>query len=85
MWRSSEFCFIDYWPDTDEELIEWKTKFQERIALLSKKITKLEREEEDTTTKALSLKERIDEYIWEISKLQKEADVHLTLITILLQ
>lgn len=65
--------------DTDEELMEWKTKFQERIALLSNKITKLEREEEDTHTKASSLKERIDEYIWEISKLQKEAEDHVSL------
>uniref|UniRef100_A0A7N1A2Q4 DNA repair protein RAD50 n=1 Tax=Kalanchoe fedtschenkoi TaxID=63787 RepID=A0A7N1A2Q4_KALFE len=65
--------------DTDEELKEWKMKFQEKIALLVNKITKLEREDEDTNTKASSLKERIDEYIWEISKLQKEAEDHISL------
>ncbi|CAM8905564.1 unnamed protein product [Rhodiola kirilowii] len=65
--------------DTDEELMEWNTKFQERIALLVNKITKLEREEEDTNTKASSLKEWIDEYIWKISKLQTEAEDHISL------
>lgn len=63
------------WSDTDEELNEWKTKFEERIALLETKICKLEREMNDTETKASFLKQTINEYIWEISKLQTEAEV----------
>lgn len=61
--------------DTDEELKEWKNKFEERIALLESKISKLEREMNDTETKSSFLKQTINEYIWEISKLQTEAEV----------
>lgn len=64
-----------FFPDTDEELKEWKTKFEERIALLESKISKLEREMNDTETKSSFLKKTINEYIWEISKLQTEAEV----------
>lgn len=63
------------WSDTDEELNEWKTKFEERIALLESKISKLEREMNDTETKGSFLKQTINDYIWEISKLQNEAEV----------
>lgn len=63
------------WSDTDEELNEWKTKFEERIALLESKISKLEREMDDTETKGSFLKQTINDYIWEISKLQTEAEV----------
>lgn len=63
------------WSDTDEELNEWKTKFEERIALLESKTSKLEREMDDTETKGSFLKQTINDYIWEISKLQTEAEV----------
>lgn len=65
--------------DTDEELNEWKTKFEERIALLESKTSKLEREMDDTETKGSFLKQTINDYIWEISKLQTEAEVHSSL------
>lgn len=65
--------------DTDEELIEWKTKFDQRIALLESKIGKLEREMNDTETKSSFLKKTINESIWEISKLQTEAEAHNSL------
>lgn len=63
------------WTDTDEELKEWKTKFEERIALLESKISKLEREMNDSETKSSFLKQTISESIWEISRLQTEAEV----------
>lgn len=62
--------------DTDEELKEWKTKFEERIALLESKISKLEREMNDSETKSSFLKQTISEHIWEISRLQTEAEVN---------
>ncbi|KAL5542789.1 hypothetical protein UlMin_010499 [Ulmus minor] len=65
--------------DTDEELKEWKTKFEERIALLESKISKLEREMNDTETKSSFLKQTINDYIWDISKLQNEAEAHMSL------
>ncbi|XP_054820510.1 DNA repair protein RAD50 isoform X2 [Prosopis cineraria] len=65
--------------DTDEELMEWKTKFEERIAILETKIGKLEREMNDIDTKSSFLKKTIDDSIWEISKLQTEADAHTSL------
>lgn len=79
-----EFCslfsywssFLLCWTDTDEELKEWKTKFEERIALLESKISKLEREMNDSETKSSFLKKTINEHIWEISKLQMEAEVN---------
>ncbi|XP_038720675.1 DNA repair protein RAD50 [Tripterygium wilfordii] len=65
--------------DTDEELKEWKTKFEERIAILETRISKLEREVNDTETKSSFLKQSINEYIWEIGKLQTEAEAHMSL------
>lgn len=64
-----------HFVDTDEELKEWKTKFEERIAILESKVSKLEREMNDLETKSSFLKQAINEYIWEISKLQTEAEV----------
>lgn len=61
--------------DTEEELIEWKTKFDQRIALLDVKISKLEREMNDIETKSSFLKQTMNDYIWEISRLQTEAEV----------
>ncbi|KAI3850605.1 hypothetical protein MKX03_011424 [Papaver bracteatum] len=60
--------------DTDEELLEWQTKFGERIALLDDKIQKLAREMTDTETKRGYLSEAIKESTLEIGKLQHEAD-----------
>ncbi|PHU18373.1 DNA repair protein RAD50 [Capsicum chinense] len=65
--------------DTDEELREWKTKFDERIALLESKISKLEREMNDTEAKSSFLKESVTNYIVEISKLQADAEAHAEL------
>ena len=72
------FCLILLkWTDTDEELKEWKSKFDEKIAQLESKISKLEREMNDTDTKSSFLKETISGYIWEMSRLQNEAEVNL--------
>ncbi|XP_027116885.1 DNA repair protein RAD50 isoform X1 [Coffea arabica] len=65
--------------DTDEELMEWKSKFEERIAILETKISKLNREMNDTETKISYLKETMDDYVRETSKLQTEAEVHQNL------
>ncbi|XP_048130472.1 DNA repair protein RAD50 isoform X2 [Rhodamnia argentea] len=65
--------------DSDEELMEWKTKFDQKIALLESKIGKLEREMNDTETKSSFLKKSINECIWEISRLQTEAEAHNSL------
>ncbi|KAL2332609.1 hypothetical protein Fmac_013822 [Flemingia macrophylla] len=65
--------------DTDEELMEWKTKFEERIALLEAKVQRLEREWTDTDYKSSILQETIRDSIHEISKLQNEAEAHLSL------
>lgn len=62
-------------PDTDEELIEWQTKFQERIALLQSKISKLERDAQDATTMSTFHSKDINDYIREAGKLQAEAEV----------
>ncbi|KAE9604828.1 putative DNA repair protein Rad50 [Lupinus albus] len=65
--------------DTDEELMEWKTKFGERVAILNTKISKLEREVKDTDTRSEFLNETIKDSIKEISKLQTEAEAHMSL------
>lgn len=65
--------------DTDEELKEWKSKFEERIAILESKISKLNREMSDTETKISYLKETMDDYVRETSKLQTEAEAHQNL------
>ncbi|KAF3321332.1 DNA repair protein RAD50 [Carex littledalei] len=62
---------------TDEELKEWQTEFDERIALLEMKINKLEREMRDEETKSLSLSQSINDFTREIGKLQAEADAHM--------
>lgn len=63
--------------DTIEELKEWKSKFEERIALLETKIRKMEREMDDTVTTMSSLHNAKTNYMLEISKLQTEAEVNL--------
>lgn len=64
--------------DTDEELKEWQTKFQEKIALLETKIAKLEREMNDEYAKSSLLSETINDSTREIGKLQAEADAHMS-------
>lgn len=75
----STFCWINNCLpvrlDTDEELREWQTKFEERIALLETKINKLEREMKDEETKSSLLSQTINDSMREIGKLQAEADV----------
>lgn len=56
--------------------MEWKTKFEERIAILETKISRLERDMTDTDVKSSSLNETIKKSIEEISKLQTEAEVN---------
>lgn len=74
--KGSIYFFIYlFFPDTDEELKEWQAKFEERIALLRSKISKLEREMNDMETMSSSLMQTINESIREIGKLQAEADV----------
>ncbi|CAF2122465.1 unnamed protein product [Brassica napus] len=65
--------------DTMEELKEWKSKFEERIALLETKIRKMERELDDTATTISSLHNAKTNFMLEISKLQTEAEAHMLL------
>ncbi|KAG2332824.1 hypothetical protein Bca52824_004004 [Brassica carinata] len=65
--------------DTIEELKEWKSKFEERIAVLETKIRKMEREMDDTQTTISSLHNAKTNYMLEISKLQTEAEAHMLL------
>ncbi|WVZ75334.1 hypothetical protein U9M48_023400 [Paspalum notatum var. saurae] len=65
--------------DTDEELMEWQTKFEERIALLETKISKLGRELDDEATKSSLLTQTISDLTREIGKLQAEADAHISM------
>ncbi|KAJ0261961.1 DNA repair protein RAD50 [Hirschfeldia incana] len=65
--------------DTIEELIEWKSKFEERLAILETKIRKMEREMDDTQTTISSLHNAKTNYMLEISKLQTEAEAHMLL------
>ncbi|KAK8943466.1 DNA repair protein RAD50 [Platanthera guangdongensis] len=65
--------------DTDEELKEWQTKFEERIALLQGKISKMEREMSDEDTKSTFLSQAINDSMREIGKLQAENEAHMSL------
>ncbi|THG20290.1 hypothetical protein TEA_017249 [Camellia sinensis var. sinensis] len=65
--------------DTDEQLEEWKIKFDVKITESEYKINKWEREVNDTETKSSLLRKKINEYIWDISKLQTEAEAHVSL------
>lgn len=56
--------------------MEWKTKFEERIAILEAKIRKLGRELDDAAAKGTALTKIIDDTIQEIAKLQAEAEVN---------
>ncbi|KAL6634294.1 hypothetical protein ACP70R_026965 [Stipagrostis hirtigluma subsp. patula] len=63
--------------DTDEELMEWQTKFEERIALLETKISKLGRDMDDEVTRSSTLSQSVSHLTQEIGKLQAEADAHM--------
>ena len=63
--------------DTDEELKEWQTKFEERILLMETKIGKLEREMNDEKTNSSMLSVSMNDLTREIGKLQAEAEVML--------
>lgn len=56
--------------------MEMKTKFDERIAISSSQINKLEREKNDISIKRPALRNAINESIGEISKLQTEEEVN---------
>ncbi|KAJ8774337.1 hypothetical protein K2173_011586 [Erythroxylum novogranatense] len=72
-------CLREENEDTDEELMEWKIKFEEKIAILESNISKLDREMNDSETKSIFLKQSVKEYIREISRLQSEAEAHVSL------
>ncbi|CAI0437691.1 unnamed protein product [Linum tenue] len=65
--------------DDDETLIGCKNTFDEFVANLNTKISKLEREMNDSEVKASFLKKNVNEYIREISRLQAETDAHNSL------
>lgn len=65
--------------DTDEELREWQAKFEERITHLKTKISKLERELNDTATESAVITKTINDTFRDMGKLQAEADAHLSL------
>ncbi|KAL8088816.1 hypothetical protein AgCh_038557 [Apium graveolens] len=65
--------------DPDEELEEWKNKFEERTAALESKIRKWEREKVDTDIMADGHKDKIKESIQVISKLETEAEAFMSL------
>lgn len=65
--------------ETDEELKEWKDKFDEKIAQQDLLISKLERERSDLEYKIKILADNRTEIIIEISKLQSEAEAHASL------
>ena len=61
--------------DTDEELMEWKTKFDERIMLLDNKIQKMESNQQDLNSESSAYQRKLEIYIGEIGKLQRDAEV----------
>lgn len=61
--------------DTDEELNEWKSKFDERIAVLETKVNKLSREKMDNKETSRHLEDDIAKNIKEIAKLQALIEV----------
>ncbi|XP_074304186.1 DNA repair protein RAD50 [Silene latifolia] len=65
--------------DSDEELKVWKQKFDENIAQKDAEISKLRREGDDLEKKSKALEDNRTEYIVEISKLEAEANAHVSL------
>ncbi|KAG6428369.1 hypothetical protein SASPL_112620 [Salvia splendens] len=64
--------------DTDEELNEWKSKFDERIAVLETKVNKLLREKMDNKETSRHLEDDIAKNIKEIAKLQALIEAQLS-------
>ncbi|XP_068655363.1 DNA repair protein RAD50 isoform X2 [Aristolochia californica] len=60
--------------DTDEDLKEWQSKFEEKIAQLESKIRKLERHMNDVETESTLTSQQINASTREIAKLQAEAE-----------
>lgn len=65
--------------ETDEQLMEWKVKFDEKMALQDSLASKLKREMDDLDSTRKVLGNKIIEYITEISQLQSEANAHALL------
>ncbi|EPS72319.1 hypothetical protein M569_02430, partial [Genlisea aurea] len=65
--------------DTDEDLTEWKSKFDERIAMLESRISKLFREKSDIEDKSRVLNDVIARNVKEIAKYQAAEEAHMTL------
>ncbi|KAK6161690.1 hypothetical protein DH2020_005071 [Rehmannia glutinosa] len=65
--------------DTDEELNEWKSKFDERIAILESKITKLLREKEDIEDRRRVHADVSANNMKEIANLQAAIEAHMSL------
>ncbi|GLT97735.1 hypothetical protein SLE2022_152840 [Rubroshorea leprosula] len=63
--------------DTDEELMEWKTKFDERILRLEGKIERSKREIKEFDDMISAAEKKLTNYVTEISKLQRDAEIHI--------
>ena len=46
--------------DTDEELMEWKTKFDQRIMLLDNKIQKMESNQQDLNNESSAYQRKLE-------------------------
>ncbi|KAL6582060.1 hypothetical protein OROMI_006074 [Orobanche minor] len=69
---------IEY-EETDEQLIEWKSKFDGRIATLEAKIIKLLREKEDIEGKIRVRTEMFAKNVKDIANLQAAIEAHVVL------
>ncbi|KNA17185.1 hypothetical protein SOVF_082430 [Spinacia oleracea] len=65
--------------ETDEELKEWKEKFDEKISQQDKLISRLARDADDLEKTCSTLDKKSTDYVIEISKLQSAADAHASL------
>ncbi|KAL3619971.1 DNA repair protein rad50 [Castilleja foliolosa] len=65
--------------DTDEELHEWNSKFDERIATLISKRTKLLREKEDIEDRGQNHKKMLTSNMQQIANLQAAIEAHMLL------
>ncbi|GLT61000.1 hypothetical protein SLA2020_337360 [Shorea laevis] len=63
--------------DTDEELMEWKTKFDERILRLEGKIERSKREIKEFDDTISAAEKKLTNYVTDISKLQRDAEIHI--------
>ncbi|XVF37925.1 hypothetical protein REPUB_Repub20aG0053500 [Reevesia pubescens] len=60
--------------DTDEELMDWKNKFDERIMLLDNKIQKMESNQQDLNDEISAYRRKSETYIQEIGKRQRDEE-----------